>query len=128
MSTEPRAAEQGGGLKVVDVVVATILWLGLSLVSLVAGFMALLLAMASDGCGTQPDDPILCRPEGSLLFFLGIAVLWLVLAVGVIGSAVMIVRGAARRRRTWHWPLVGLALGVAGCAGMLGWMVLLTRV
>jgi hypothetical protein len=123
----PQTTGERGDLRVVDVVVAGVLWLGLSVVSLVAGVMSLLLVMASDGCGTSPDDPVLCRPEGTLLFFLGIAVLWLVLASAVIGSAVLIVRGAVRRRRTWHWPLVGLAVGAAGCAAMVGWMVVLTR-
>jgi hypothetical protein len=128
MGAVPQAPEQRGDLKVVDIVVATLLWLGLSVLSVVAGAMALLLAMAADSCGTNPDEPILCGTGGVLLFLLGIGVLWLVLAVGVIGSAVMIVRGAVRGRRTWHWPLAGLALGVAGCAGMFGWMVLLTHV
>lgn len=116
-----------GPFRVVDVVAATVLWLGLAALSAVAGVMALLLVMASDGCGTTPDDPLLCRPEGTLLFFLGIGILWLVLAGAVLGSAFLIVRGAIKRRRTWHWPVVGLLAGVLGCAAMVGWMVVLTR-
>ncbi|RYY45420.1 MAG: hypothetical protein EON53_10685 [Actinomycetales bacterium] len=117
-----------GPVRVADVVVATVLWLGLSALSAVAGVMALLLVMAADGCGTSSDDgALLCGDGGGLLFFLGIAVLWLVLATAVLGSALLIVRGAIRRRRTWHWPLVGLVVGVAGCAAMVGWMVVLTR-
>ncbi|KQP27709.1 hypothetical protein [Aeromicrobium sp. Leaf272] len=117
-----------GPVRAADVVVSTVLWLGLSALSAVAGVMALLLVMAADGCGTSSDDgALLCGDGGGLLFFLGIAVLWLVLATAVLGSALLIVRGAIRRRRTWHWPLVGLVVGVAGCAAMIGWMVVLTR-
>lgn len=118
-----------GPVRVADVVAATVLWLGLSALSAIAGVMALLLVMASDGCGTSSDDDgaLLCGDGGGLLFFLGISVLWLVLAAAVLGSAFLVVRGAVRRRRTWHWPLVGLVVGLAGCAAMVGWMFLLTR-
>lgn len=124
----PVVPEDLGPLRVADVVVATVLWLGLSALSAVAGVMALLLVMASDGCGTSSDDgALLCGDGGGLLFFLGIAVRWLVLAAAVLGSAFLIVRGAVRRRRTWHWPLAGLVVGLVGCAAMIGWMVFLTR-
>lgn len=123
----PVVPEDLGPFRVVDVVLAVVLWVVLAGLSAIAGVLALLLVMASDGCGTTGDDPVLCRPEGTLLFFLGIGILWLVLAAAVLGSAFLIVRGAIKRRRTWHWPVVGLVVGIAGCAAMVGWMLVLTR-
>lgn len=127
MSTTTPAPPQQRPARVVETVLASVLWLGLLAVSFIAGTMSLLLVMASDGCGTSDDDPLLCQESGALLFFAGIGVEWLLLAVAVIGSLVLIVRGAVRRKHVWHWPFVGLGLAVVAVAGVFGWTVLLTR-
>ncbi len=126
-TTTPAPAQQHRPARVVETVLASLLWLGLLAVSFIAGTMSLLLVMASDGCGTSDDDPLLCQESGALLFFAGIGVEWLLLAVAVIGSLVLIIRGAVQRKHVWHWPFVGLGLAVVAVAGVFGWTVLLTR-
>lgn len=129
MTTTPPAPPQRDQRpkRVGETIVAIVLWVGLTAVAVVVGFMSLLLVMASDSCGTSDDDPLLCQDAGGALFFVGIGVEWLLLAVAVLGSLVLIVKGAAQCKHVWHWPFVGLVLAAVAVVGMFGWTVFLTR-
>lgn len=127
------APEPGTGAmtpaRLVEVVVAAVLWLGLVLGSLVVGGLAPLTALASDGCGTSSEGggALICEPEGSLLLFGGIGLLWILLLVGVLLSAVTIVRGLTTGRPVWPWPFAGLGVGLVGVALLFLDLVVLTR-
>ena len=108
--------------------VAGVLWVGLALGSLAVGALAPLTAMASDGCGGSSDDgALICRPEGSLLFFGGLALLWVLLLVAVLFSAFRIVRAATTGRSVWPWPFVGLGIALLGLALMILDLAIITR-
>lgn len=109
----------------VEVVLSLVLCVGLAMLAFVAGVMAMFFAMVSDGCHGGPDDPLICSAGGSLAFFVGLFALWTVLAVAVLGPLVMILRGRSRRRHVWHWPFVGLGVGVLGCLGFFVVVLLL---
>ncbi len=114
--------------RIVEVVVAGVLWVGLALGFLLVGALAPLTAMASDGCGGSSDDgALICRPEGSLLFFGGLGLLWVLLLVAVVLSAFRIVRAATSGRPVWPWPFVGLGIALLGVVVMVLDLAIITR-
>lgn len=114
------AASSGAVPSTAEVAVGLVLTAGLAVLSFVVGALAMLFAMVSDGCFGEPDDPRICSDSGSVIFFLGLFGLWAVLALGVVGSLVMILLGRRRRRRVWFWPFVGLGVGVVGVVAFFG--------
>ena len=108
-----------------EIAVSLVLTVGLGVLALVAGFLALFLVMVSDGCHGGPDDPVLCSGGGQLAFFAGLLALWVVLAFAVVGALVMILLGRRRRRHVWFWPFAGLGVGALAVVAFVGLVALL---
>lgn len=94
---------------------AGVLWVGLVFVSLAIATLSPLFMMVSDGCGgSSYDDAVICGPQGSVMFFGGLALLWLLLLVGVLYSGVKVVSAAAAGSPAWPWPFAGAGIGLLG--------------
>ena len=104
---------------VVERVATALLMVGLGLVALVASFLGLFFAMASDGC--TGDTPC----NGSQLG-LGVLVAAGSPAVVFLGALVVVIRRVAGRRPAWWVPLV--ALGVGAVLWALGGLIAVTSV
>lgn len=102
-----------------DWIVTIVLICGQAFGSLVIGGLSLLFAMVSDGCHDEPDDPLICSETGTLLFFGGILVEWLLLAAGVVTSIVLALRASRRGSLTWPRPFIGATVGLLGVAAMI---------
>lgn len=113
-ATEPAERPPMTSGRFVDIVVSVLLWIGLTLGSLVLGAVSPLLIMVGDGCVGEPDDPLVCEAGGSLLLFGGIGLLWLLLLAGVLFSAFRMVRAAGTGRPLWPWPFAGAGIGALG--------------
>ncbi len=97
------------GVGPLDRVVTVILLVGLALLAPVAGFMGLLTAMASDGCGSSAE----CNDT-----MIGIGVFTSAgapVVVALVALVWVIVRWV-RGRSTWWIPLVAVLVGAAGWA------------
>jgi uncharacterized BrkB/YihY/UPF0761 family membrane protein len=96
-------ADQRGAVSPVDRVVTVLLLVGLALLVPIAGFMGLLTAMASDGCGANTCN-------GALMTLgVGTSAISSVL-VGIAALVWVIVRWV-RGRSTWWVPLVAVVVG-----------------
>jgi hypothetical protein len=102
-----------------DWIVTSLLIGGQALGSLVIGFLSLLLAMISDGCHDQPDDPFICSEAGGRVFFGGIVAEWLLLVAGVVVSIRLAVRASSRGATSWPKPFIGAGVGLVGVLVMV---------
>lgn len=111
-----------------DWTVAVILTVTQALASLFIGAISLLFVMISDGCGTSSgEDVLLCSTGGTLIFFAGLALEWLLLAAGVVVSIVLLVRSGVSGRPAWHAPITGTGVGALGLVALVLMLFVVTR-
>ena len=103
MSPPTSYADQRGAVSPVDRVVTVLLLVGLAILVPIAGFMGLLTAMASDGCGASACND---SPMG-----LGVATSAISPVVVGVAAFVWVVVRWVRGRSTWWVPLVAVVVG-----------------
>ncbi|WP_297738286.1 hypothetical protein [Nocardioides sp.] len=89
-----------------DRVVAIVLLVGLGLISPVISFAALMLAMASDSCGSSS----VCD-EGGIVGGAALAAVapW----AALVGAIIVVIVRSRRGRSVWWVPIVGALVGAA---------------
>ncbi|MDR7253498.1 hypothetical protein J2X46_002488 [Nocardioides sp. BE266] len=103
MSQPTSYADQRGAVSPVDRVVTVLLLIGLALLVPIAGFMGLLTAMASDGCGVSTCN--------DTLMTLGVGTSAISPVVVGVGALVWVIVRWVRGLSTWWVPLVAVLLG-----------------
>jgi hypothetical protein len=106
--TEPATYDDSSpAVRPLDRVVTVILLVGLALLAPVAGFMGLLTAMASDGCGSGAE----CNDA---MIGLGVFTSAGAPIVVALAALVWVIVRWVRGRSTWWIPLVAVIVGAAG--------------
>ncbi|MGX9295287.1 hypothetical protein [Tsukamurella paurometabola] len=106
----PRTKTSGAA----DTAAGVVLWVLLLGTAYAAAMFAGFYAMAADGCPPGPCAASDAAGAAILLQWVGIAAI-------VVGTAVITVVQARRRRYTFHWPLIGIGLVVL-CTVVTGGM------
>ncbi len=81
------------------------------------GFFSLFSAFATDSCGlTSEPEPRICDSD-----FLGVLMIgyWLALIASLVGAALGVAIATVRGRRSWPWPVAGIATALSATGAFI---------
>lgn len=84
------------------------------------GMFALFSMIATDSCYGGPGEPLICSDRGETLWFIGLAVLIVLMVASIITAVVMVTVGYRRDRRMWTWPVLAIVVTVIAAVGFFG--------